>query len=259
MNRWLGVIAVISFLISCKSSKLVPGVPTLKNPKEVVAYMDAQPSQDSLLHIKATGKYVFGKDKQNFRADIRIIKDSLIWIELSEALLGIKAARGVIYKDSVAFINKIERSYIAGSMEYFNKKYETEVDFYMLQNLLLAKPIRKLDTQEEMKLVLLEKVYQLYYLPELDPLFKFTQPNFYFEIDPTDFHINKQEAVDGQYKVSASYDQFSQVGDTNYPSKLLLDLIFETPIKLELQYKEILAKQELRVPFSISSKYTKVE
>ncbi|MCT4624286.1 MAG: DUF4292 domain-containing protein [Schleiferiaceae bacterium] len=259
MNKLFTYIAASLFLVACKTTKFTPGVPSLKNPKQVVAKIYESTGDDQMIWIKASGKYEMDGDKQGFKADIRIIRDSLIWIELSDPIVGIKAGRGLILKDSVAFINRIENNYMAGSMEYFSKKLETHLEFDLIQNLLLGEPIREIDVTEKMQLELLEQAYALYYFPKNDELFKFTQPNYYFEIEPTNFKLTKQEAVDGGHKISANYANYKEVNNSFYPGELSATLAFENIIKLELQYSSVKNVDELRVPFKISSKYKRIE
>jgi len=245
--------------VACKTPALVPGKPTIENRKKLVEHIaEAQPTQ-KYIRIKATGNYEMQGSKQGFKADIRIVRDSLIWIELSDPLIGIKLIRGIILQDSVAFINKIDNSYIAGNLAYFNNEYKTNVDFDLIQNLMLGDPMRKINPKEEMNLELLEKVYALLYLPKADVLFKTSQPNFYYEIEPDHFKIAKQEAIDGTHKIVARYGSFLPVGEFYYPQQMIIDLAFENALKLQLEYKQISAPKELRTPFSISSKYKKAD
>ncbi len=259
MNKWLAFVALVFAAVACKSPALVPGKPTIENRKKLLAHISEATPTHKFIRIKASGQYEMMGGKQSFKAEIRIIRDSVIWIELSDPLIGIKVARGIVLQDSIAFVNKIDNTYIAGSLTYFNKEYKTNVDFGLLQNLLLGEPMREINPKEKLELELLEKVYALYYLPVGDVLFKFSEPNFYYEIEPDHFKVKKQEAVDGAYKISARYGQYKNVNDFYYPGLLAIDLAFENAIKLQMEFKQISTPTELRIPFNISSKYKQIK
>jgi hypothetical protein len=125
MNKIISFLAFFVIAVSCKGPKLVPGVPTLKNPKDLAAEVAKNSNKAEFVRINATGQYEMDGDKQRFKADIRIIRDSVIWIELADPLLGIKAGRAIMMRDSIAFVNKIEGTYMAGSVNYFSEILRT--------------------------------------------------------------------------------------------------------------------------------------
>ena len=210
MNRSILYIAALLFVVSCKTPKQIPGVPTIKKERELIERIEATTVQSEYTRIKASGKFEQGEESQNFKAEIRMKRDSIIWIELSDPLVGIKAARAFITPDSIAFVNKIQNEYFAGSFDYLNTKLGTRVDFELLQNLILGEPLRAPQPGEAMDLQLMDNHYALYYYPEQDPLFQFTHPNYYFEIEPDHFDILRQEATDGGQKIRRQIRQIQR-------------------------------------------------
>lgn len=258
MNKFWSVLIVAVIAVSCKSPKLVPGTPTLKNPKAVATEVIKNSNTAEFIQIKATGNYEMAGNKQSFKADIRIIRDSVIWIELSDPVLGIKAGRGILMRDSIAFVNKIERTYMAGSVDHFSEMLRTYIDFDIIQNLLLGEPMREVTGKDKMHVELLEKLYGLYIMPKEDPLFLHTLPNYYLEIEPTTFKVLKQEAVDGVRRINATYEGYQASGDNLFPGSLKMVLAFDNVITLQLKYLTIKTGDPVRVPFSINSKYKRV-
>ena len=258
MNKIFSLLIVVAFAVSCKSPKLVPGKPSLKNPKDVATEVVKNSNTAEFSQISATGSYEMAGDKQSFKADIRIIRDSVIWIELSHPVLGIKAGRGILMRDSIAFVNKIERTYMAGSVNHFSEMLRTYIDFDIIQNLLLGEPMREITGKDKMHVELLEKLYGLYIMPKEDPLFLHTVPNYYLEIDPTTFKVQKQEAVDGVRRINANYEDYQTSGDNLFPGSLKMVLAFDNVITLQLKYLSVKTGEPVRVPFNISSKYKRV-
>ena len=258
MNRFLWITILAISMVACKTPQGAAGAITVKNSKDLAAEMMQRSNKAEEIRITAMGKYEMAKDKQSFKADIRMIRDSVIWIELSHPVLGIKAGRGILMPDSIAFINRIERTYMAGSVQHFSEILGVHIDFDIIQNLLLGEPMRNLNPKDKMHLEALESLYTLYVMPKVDPFFTYTDPNYYLEVDPITFRTTQQNAIDGVRKISATYSG-SQMHDNNpYPEELRIVLAFDNVITLNLNYAEIKTDEPVRTPFKISSKYKRV-
>ncbi len=68
---------------------------------------------------------------------IRIRKDSAIYLSISP-LLGIEMARVLITPDEVQIINRLEGTYFQGEMGFVNSMLNTNLDFYMMQAMLVG-------------------------------------------------------------------------------------------------------------------------
>ena len=260
MNKVLVIFSLL-ILVSCKSGKLtVGGKPSIKKSKDLIEKINENSFDKTYVRLKGRGKYINEGDEQGFKFDIRIKKDSVIWIEFAEPALGIKLGRAFVTKDSVAFINKLDHTYMAGPLARLNKELKANLDFEILQNAILGKPLRSLDKKVNHQMIPLEKFYSFYYLPETDPLFSFGQPNYYFEIEPNHYQITKQVATDGGHQFSATYQEFKSLGKHSFlPSIVEVEIAFNNSLKLQLHYNSIDVDQELKFPFKISSKYTRTE
>ncbi len=73
-------------------------------------------------------------------ANIRMKKDSLIWISLTGAL-GIEGFRMMINKDSVEVMNKLQKTVQYRSISYLQDLTDVPVDFFSLQDLILGNPV----------------------------------------------------------------------------------------------------------------------
>ena len=79
--------------------------------------------------------------KPDLLANIRMIKDSAIWISISASILNIEVFRALITKDSVILLNKQEKEVQYRSISYLQEITEIPFDFKTLQNLLVGNPI----------------------------------------------------------------------------------------------------------------------
>jgi hypothetical protein len=68
---------------------------------------------------------------------LRIRKDSLIWVSVVPGL-GIEVARLRITPDSVYLVNRLNKTYFAGDYSLLREKFKVDVDFAMVQAILLG-------------------------------------------------------------------------------------------------------------------------
>lgn len=87
---------------------------------------------------------------ESFKATLRISKDSLIWLSITK--LSIPVAIATISKDSVKVIMKYGdgKGYYPRGLNYLNELFDTELDYYMLQDLLTGNPM-SFDSVEKFK------------------------------------------------------------------------------------------------------------
>lgn len=78
-------------------------------------------------------------ETQSFKANIKMRKDSVIWISISPAL-GIEMIRMMITPDSLMLMSKIpdNKYYYKGNFGVINELVGVELDFEMLQDLLVG-------------------------------------------------------------------------------------------------------------------------
>jgi hypothetical protein len=81
-------------------------------------------------------------ETQEFKATVRMKRDSVVWISLSPAL-GIEMLRVLITPDSVRYVSKIPENkyYYEGNFEVVNELIKTNIDFDMLQDILVGNAI----------------------------------------------------------------------------------------------------------------------
>lgn len=77
-------------------------------------------------------------DRYNFAFNIRILKDSIIWMQLKK--FGLEGARILINKDSMYVIDRIHRSYMIKSWQEIQTQMNAPVDFNILYELIAGNP-----------------------------------------------------------------------------------------------------------------------
>jgi len=127
---------IVSFLFSsCK---------TLKNRKHRKDVLTLEEVYDSVgkfqkeyktLFAKCNIKYQNKSKTISLKGNLKILKDSLIWISLSPGL-GIEVVRLKCTKDSVFLLDKINKSITKGKYSYIKKLWKIDVDYNSLQSIL---------------------------------------------------------------------------------------------------------------------------
>ncbi len=152
------LISSIFFLSQCKSGKIITKAIA---PRDTTNNLKIKSLEDSLLLLNNTRNIITknlidfktfsaklkmdiedskGK-KPDLLANVRMIKDSAIWISISASILNIEVFRVLITKDSVILLNKQEKEVQYRSINYLQEITDIPFDFNTLQNLIIGNPI----------------------------------------------------------------------------------------------------------------------
>lgn len=77
----------------------------------------------------------------NVNGNIKMYKDSAIWLSVSATLLNIEGLRLLITKDSVKLMNKLEKTYAARGIGFLQEATSLPLDLYTLQDLIVGNPV----------------------------------------------------------------------------------------------------------------------
>ncbi|MBO0357003.1 DUF4292 domain-containing protein [Hymenobacter sp. BT186] len=127
----LGLLLAATVLGSC-NRKIFPTTAKPTAARPVPEAVRATNLDFRFLSAKGKAQY----EQQGGNLNIRIRKDSVIWI--SASLIGFEGFRAYITQDSVQVLDKLHREYYAGDYAYLSKRLNVPVTFDMLQALLLG-------------------------------------------------------------------------------------------------------------------------
>ncbi|MCX2742875.1 DUF4292 domain-containing protein [Mangrovivirga sp. M17] len=211
-------------------------------------------------YLKAKGKIKLETDanETNATVNIRVKKDSLIWMSLGSAI-GIEGGRVLINRDSMVMMNRLEKKYRVFSFDELSDKYKIELDFDIVQALLLGEmPVKDLKDAEVEKEGNFYKVSQDYNDKEVVNL-----------VNSVTLKLENITMIDTPVpnKLNVIYRNF------NYPKGKKVPMAFTSIIYLEyyednakftaqigLEYNKIEVEDKpISFPFSLPDKYTRVE
>lgn len=237
------------------SRRLLHGKP-LKNrtPSAIIKKNQETNFNFDYLGMKMAIDFSHAEGKESFKANIKIKKDSIIWISISPAL-GIEVIRMVITPDSVKLISKIPKNkyYYEGDFSVINDQANMDLTFGMIQDILVGNPImldkqddkfisqvssnnyalisrfnrklkrilkydeRKLYANDEIKIDPSHKTYiKVKRKAKMDELLVKR-----FWIDGYNYHLKKALYNDfyNFRHVTIDYEDFKEVGEQKYPSR----------------------------------------
>ncbi|MBL7962830.1 MAG: DUF4292 domain-containing protein [Flavobacteriales bacterium] len=130
-------------LAACKGGKgvLAPKDLPVRSAEKVAERLHAaQPGAVAYYSAKAdVGVKAPGMDRE-FKATLRSVQDSALWVSIN-VVLGIEAARGVITRDSVKALDKINDRYWLGDSSQARNKFGTLPSLALIQEVLLGRAI----------------------------------------------------------------------------------------------------------------------
>ena len=163
MGRFVSLFLVFVLLQACKTGSVVQvaqqmpvdtvrvvlPIDTIQHEEPKPSLTDERDSKEaaddlSFSYLKAKSRVAWksGNNTDNYSVDIRVKKDSIIWVNISQS--GLTGATGLFSQDRVQFYQKI-------SGEYYNLTYDSlstmmgfRIDYRMLQSLIVGnQPFKK--------------------------------------------------------------------------------------------------------------------
>lgn len=149
MNKSLNYLPLLVLLIvSCKARKFNTPVVVTPVKTDTINQTKALTAADLLTSTlkpwtyfssKADIEYTSGDKNINAGSNIRMYKDSLIWISVN--MFGIEGARILINKDSMVMLDKLNRQYRVFKRDYIEEILGAPLSVGELQNVILARPV----------------------------------------------------------------------------------------------------------------------
>jgi hypothetical protein len=209
---------------------------------------------------EADFEYFSGKAKINYKddeldlkakANVRIRKDSVIWISFSS--VGIQGARCLINQDSITIMNMVKKEYYVFNYDSLTKQFNLDVDFATIQAATFGNLIKERSRSDE-----LEKEEGLYILRQNSGN---VDINNY--VNPKTMKIERVEMTEAESQNTAviRYYDFQMIEESAFPYSAILSIFYKEGAKtlntvIEMEYnKAQVEDKELKFPFNIPKKY----
>lgn len=218
------------------------------------------------LYAKFSVDYKEDKSKYSFKGQLRIRKDSAIWLSLSPAL-GIEAVRLLITQDTVKFLNRLDKTYIFSDFSFINNYINNALDFNMLQSLFIGNDFDHYDT-ENFKATVDNKRYKLSTIKrhKLKKYIKnnknsFVIPTQHIWLNSENFKIEeidiKEISKGKDRKFSIKYFNERAVDNQLFPFSYKIEIDAEKKFEIDVDYTKVTVRKSLKFPFKVPKKYKK--
>lgn len=279
------------FVLSCRTNKKIAETKTPVVTQKVKNYgigklIDSITSNYLIydtLSVKFKLKIDLSDESHNLDGVFRIKKDSLIWISLT-APLGIEAARVMLTKDSIYFMNKLKKEYFIRPYSLFENNFNVELKFNDLQAILTNQIFLFSETDEEKNLEMNPNSNEREYIKKtffrdkdsinyilkthrkhkIKRSIRRNQKELIVEnikIMPQTFKINHVEIVDytESRKLDIEYQQFESINTKLFPKSL--QFIVKDSLKtfqVQLEYSKVTINSESNFSFNIPNSYNRL-
>jgi hypothetical protein len=137
LNKLVIIFLLLSF-VSCKSLK--NKINEFDNCNELVNYFSNKNDNISKICIKQNITSLIRFNSNEFKVECRIqyLFDSCIMINILSKTMGIEISRAKIFKDSIIFIDRLNKKYYQGLICNFNAIDNSLLDLKLLKNVLLG-------------------------------------------------------------------------------------------------------------------------
>ncbi len=204
------------------------------------------------LTIKSKIEFKEANKTTKATALMRIKNDSVIWFNLSGAL-GIQGIRGIITKDSVKIINKIDKTYYLYDFKEVSKEFKFPLDYDLIQAMIVGDMPKALSDANQIKLI-----NKQYIIKQTIENIKITNVVNKESMKLEEVNVTEKE-TDNSLKLL--YTDFKEVEGQGLPFSIFISLIHHTKsgaLETQLRINHIKAESSdkpLRFPFSIPKKY----
>ena len=249
-NRLLLVLIGFSLVVMSCSKKVVAPTIDLSTAKPT---LNIEEIDFEYMHGKARMVLRDANKEREVKANIRIRKDSVIWMTFS--VIGVQGGKALINKDSITIVNNVDNEYFQFDYAELSKRYNFEINYHVIQSAMLGNLIMP---RKESDQVLQETAF--FILKQ--------QANSISVDNYVSLASKKLEKVELKESNSANslvlnYSNFQPMDSKLFPYNGTINLFYKTvagllntTIIFEYNKAEV-GDKELKFPFNIPKKYVR--
>ena len=100
------------------------------------AVIDSSLHYNSLYIKRFSANYKVNGKGKSFKGSIKILRDSVIWVQINAPIGGLEVLRIYITPDTVKILNRLKKTYSVTDLSYLSEKLKFNLDFNTLQSIL---------------------------------------------------------------------------------------------------------------------------
>lgn len=246
------IIVSATFIFSCKSAKRTATLDAGINSAELINFHKNTEPRFTTLASRVNVNYDDGSRAQNITVSLRMKKDETIWV--SASILGISIARLLITPDNVSYYETINRTYFDGDFSLLSSWLGVDVDFQMVQNILLGQAVFPLNSNQYEASVFGQNY-------RLTPKIQHTLFKHIFLVNPSNNRMASQQIMqpEEQRVLTVDYASYQNAGFFLFPKEIRLNAIEQTDqTRIILDFRTVDVNPELSFPFRIPDRYEQI-
>jgi hypothetical protein len=274
MNSRLVLLLVLLALMivlasSCRSTRKVLKAP-LKEKGETYLLERMREAQLNYEWFSSRVIITMTDDRKNtseLRGQLRIRRDSAIWISLTTPILNIEAARLLITPDSVKLINRLDKTYYNDDFSLINTLFSSTADYYLLQSLLTGNDLMNYEIENfradldnrEYRLNSTGRAKKRRYLRKNEKQQILVQ-NIWLNPDNYKIsRINLKEVGDETHKLQVAYSAFETSDENIIPTQMIFEVNATRRMVLHIRYQRPELDIPQPMPFRIPDNFSKMK
>ncbi len=246
-NKALLILVVIPLLFQACSKKVVVPIVT----GELSKTLTIQEIDFEYFHGKARLIYNDGKSEREVKANIRVRKDSVIWMTFS--VVGVQGGKALINHDSITVVSNVDKEYFVFDYKTLSERFNFKIDYHVIQSAFLGNLIQD---RSEADVIERKPTHDL--LAQRDGTVSIKN---YINASLSKIERVELTEEDTKNSLTLNYTNFQAVEDRIFPYNGIINLFYKTPggilnnvITFEYNKAEV-GDRELRFPFNIPRKY----
>lgn len=247
MNKWIRFFVLVC-LVLCFGCSRKAFVSRSTSPKESLAIEEID-----FEYFQGRARMVLkdGNKEREVKANIRVRKDSVIWMNFT--VIGVQGGRALINQDSITIVSNVDKEYYVFDYAELSKRFNFEVNYRVIQSALLGNLLIPRKDEDEV-----EEKSATYLLRQRSGNIEVL--NF---ISAATMKIQKVELRESNTHntLTINYGNFQPVGPKSFPYNGTITLLYKSPngllnttIIFEYNKAEV-GDKELKFPFNIPKKY----
>ncbi|MBS1978865.1 MAG: DUF4292 domain-containing protein [Bacteroidetes bacterium] len=236
---------LLSLLLLACSKKTVPVI------TPAAPTLDIEEINFDYFHGKAKMVFRDEKKEREVKANIRIRKDSVIWMTFS--VIGVQGGKVLINKDSITVVSTVDKEYFVFDYKELSKRFNFEVNYQTVQSAILGNLITPKD---ESDVIVPGPSFNVLEQHRNDVTIR-----NYINAASRKLEKIEMKQKDSNNSITMNYSNFQPLGDKIYPYNGVITILYRTTagllnntIVLEYNKAEV-GDKELKFPFNIPRKY----
>lgn len=265
-----GIYAIAAILLlggvsSCRTYRKAIKEPLKVHGTEyLIEQMKEQEINTAYFTARFSAEIIRNRDRMSFNGQLRMKKDSIIWLTLSPAL-GIEMGRLIVTNDSVKWMNRMESNFMLAETNHLASMIHPLLEYDLIQSFLLGNDLTLYDNTQ-FKGSIDSREYKLSVIGRRNLKRQYredenieTIPMQHIWLDPETFRITKvsiRDLQDKDAKIDVEYQRFVEINGFLFASQQRYEIQGGgNKLSLTLSFGRIDTPDASSFPFTIPEKY----